>query len=80
MAWDNETSETSTPFIEVPISNPESEGVIYFASFYNVSIRFRNCSDGVLLFVFILLLLYKNAKVDKTGRSEHQNRVSLKIK
>ena len=26
VAWVNETSETSPPFIEVPISNPGSEG------------------------------------------------------
>jgi hypothetical protein len=46
----------------VPVPTQESEPVMYclfvngidFASFYDFSIRFWNCSDSVVLFVFLL--------------------------
>ena len=60
VAWVNETSETSPPFIEVPISNPGSEGGHIFMCWGSYilplstifSIGFRNCSVSVLLLVF----------------------------
>ena len=54
-------SLTPPLLIEVPVKSQEIEqlficvlGVLIFASFYDFSIRFWNCSDSVVFFVFLL--------------------------
>ena len=61
MGWVNKASLTLPLFTEVPVPSQESEQScvcvlvgIDFASFYDFSIGFWNCSDRVVFFFFVL--------------------------
>ena len=51
-------SLTSRQFIEVPVPSQESrQSCASSIDFYDCSIEFENCTDGVVFLLFILLLL-----------------------
>jgi hypothetical protein len=63
MGWVNKASLTLPLFTEVPVPSQESEHScvcvlvgIDFASFYDFSIGFWNCSDSVVFFYWVLEL------------------------
>jgi hypothetical protein len=68
-AWTHKTSLSSPLFFGVPVPRKGSEWscicvlMVYFASFYNVSIGIRKCSDSVVFFAFHSIICTEPDKI-----------------